>query len=161
MCYLEHVYHTTCRHWGKDRITAACPRSKIVQGFTLPCHDREFLGVANCVLHCQLCIRASEIVAESRRAGNANNPSQDSIYIRNVYTFSSSSSPVSISGTDSTDDASKAPKIMRDSVKPDDEPQFGFLSWSDGFFEFPGCDLDDGRKQSPPKVSTNKENKSL
>jgi hypothetical protein len=161
MCYLEHVYHTRCRHWGKDRITAACPRAKLVQGFTLPCHDREFLGVANCVLHCHICIRASEVLALSRRVGNANIPLQDNIYIRNVYIFSQASSSVLINGTNSTDDFSRSSSSRRDSLAEEGKPQFGFVSWSDGFFDFPGCDSDEGRKQSPPKDSTSSENKSI
>jgi hypothetical protein len=36
---------------------------------------------------------------------------------------------------------------------PKPEPELGFLSWDDGFFQFPGCDAEVREHESQPLIS--------
>jgi hypothetical protein len=48
MCYIEHVYHRPCCHWGRDRfIGEPCCRSRFANGFPIACTYAENIGSAD------------------------------------------------------------------------------------------------------------------
>lgn len=57
MCFLEHVCYATCKHWGRDRISTACPCARIVNGHVYPCTYTDLVGVVTRPGSCPNCIR--------------------------------------------------------------------------------------------------------
>ncbi|KAF2874410.1 hypothetical protein BDV95DRAFT_332087 [Massariosphaeria phaeospora] len=56
MCFTEHVYHQSCRHWGRERFVGEpCPRSRIVDGRHTGCSYVENLGSTNSKDYCFNC----------------------------------------------------------------------------------------------------------
>lgn len=48
MCYVEHVYHQACRHWGRDRFVGEpCCRSRFANGYPVACTYAEKMGSVN------------------------------------------------------------------------------------------------------------------
>lgn len=48
MCYVEHVYHRPCRHWGRDRFVGdPCCRSRFANGYHVPCTYADNMGSVN------------------------------------------------------------------------------------------------------------------
>jgi hypothetical protein len=56
MCLLEHVIYATCNHWGRDRISFACPCSPTINGHIRPCTYTDIIGVATLPGLCKSCI---------------------------------------------------------------------------------------------------------
>lgn len=56
MCYISHVYHQPCCHWGRDRFVGEpCCRSKCVSGHVVACTYAECLGSSNSSELCSEC----------------------------------------------------------------------------------------------------------
>jgi hypothetical protein len=54
MCYIEHVFHCPCYHWGRDRMHSCC-RSRTVDGLDVGCGYIENLGTINSYDLCDRC----------------------------------------------------------------------------------------------------------
>jgi hypothetical protein len=56
MCYIEHVYHVSCRHWGRDRFVGEpCCRSRFVDGHGVACAYAEDMGSISSSELCSNC----------------------------------------------------------------------------------------------------------
>jgi hypothetical protein len=56
MCYISHVYHRPCRHWGRDRFVGEpCYRSRRVDGYAVACTYAENVGSVNSSELCGEC----------------------------------------------------------------------------------------------------------
>jgi len=56
MCQIEHVFHTPCSHWGRERFVGEpCIRSRVVEGRHVGCGYIENLGSTNSKELCYDC----------------------------------------------------------------------------------------------------------
>ncbi len=55
MCYVEDVFHRPCRHWGLQKFTEACVRSRTANGRATGCGYHTNIGMANSDELCQSC----------------------------------------------------------------------------------------------------------
>jgi hypothetical protein len=56
MCYIEHVYHRPCCHWGRDRFVGEpCCRSRFSNDYPIACTYAENIGSVNSSELCSNC----------------------------------------------------------------------------------------------------------